>query len=208
MKPQTVPVLVMAVACASADSPPLRPTALVSALDEQIQLRFLDTGVGFGMSRICGPVGHGALGRPESLRRFPQAPDFVWRNSACGGLDWVSFRPVNSQETWVVNEVDRAKVEIWTMLVSAKQRSLEGPVVLGTESPESLTDIRRQLLARAAKPPISEDPLDNWQVVVKPIRASREACLSCHNQRTWPGSTPALKLGDPLGFAVYLFRMR
>ncbi len=79
---------------------PLSPAALVAAFDEQIQVRFLDPKLGFGMSRLCGPIGHGALGQvSQMLRRLPQPDDPRWENAQCGKRDWAPFRPRNAQET-------------------------------------------------------------------------------------------------------------
>jgi len=127
---------------------PLSPTALVSALDEQLQIRFLDPRLGFGMSRLCGPMGHGALGdTTQVLRRLPQSDDPGWRNAQCGGRDWAPFRPRNRQEQWVATEVHSSRVEIWTFLVGGVRRTLEGPVVSGNGNPQALNEARRLLLA-------------------------------------------------------------
>lgn len=202
MKRRAFLVLAAAAAARTAD-PPLAPRAVVAALDEQVQLRFLDAGFGFGMSRICGPIGHTALSRPGAgLRIFPQPPAFRWLNPSCGSVDWAPFRPLNSQESWVLREAAQAGVEIWTFLVHASERSVEGPVVIGTGTPGNLAEIRQQLLGRAAQSAIPEDPIEGWDVLVKPVRASREACIACHASRT----SRAVKPGDPLGYAVYLWR--
>ena len=190
---------------------PLSPGALVAALDEQLQLRFLDPRLGFGISRLCGPLGHGALGQVnQTLRRLPQPTDPRWQNAQCGGRDWAPFRPRNRQEEWVAAEIKRANVEIWTLLVGGARRTLEGPVVVGSDAPRELNEIRRQLLPRIARTPIPADALKDWQVAVKVVRASRESCLGCHadrgKARLGPPLIKGLKLGDPLGFLVYLYR--
>ncbi len=191
----------------------LVPRALVASLDEQIQIRFLDPRLGFGMSRLCGPMGHGALGQvTQSLRRLPQPNDPGWRNAVCGGRDWAPFRPRNRQEQWVVSEIKDANVEIWTLLVGGVRRTLEGPVVAGSDAPQGLNEVRRLLLPRIAKTPIPEEALENWQVAVRPVRASRESCLGCHADKgkaaTGPPRIQGLKLQDTLGFLVYLYRQR
>jgi hypothetical protein len=190
---------------------PLSAGALVSALDEQVQLRFLDPRLGFGITRLCGPIGHGALGQTnQTLRRLPQPSDPHWRNAQCGGRDWAPFRPRNAQEEWVVSEVKRARLEIWTLLVGGARRTLEGPVVVGNDAPREMDEIRRQLLSRVVRTPIPDDALNQWQVSVKPVRASRETCVGCHADqgRSALGPPPikGLKIGDPLGYLIYLYR--
>jgi hypothetical protein len=186
---------------------------LVAAFDEQIQVRFLDPRLGFGISRLCGPVSHGALGQmSQTLRRIPQPDNPGWLNPQCGGRDWAPFRPRNSQEKWVLGEIERANVEIWALLVSGVRRTLEGPVVAGNQAPQQLDDLRRKLLPRIAATPIPDTPLDQWQVAIRPVRASRESCLGCHTDHGKPEMGPprikGLKLRDPLGYLVYLYRQR
>jgi hypothetical protein len=64
------------------------------------------------------------------------------------------------------------------------------------------------VLATAGPSSVRRDALKNWQVVVKPVRASRESCVKCHDGKPDFGPPPikGLKLGDPLGYLVYLFR--
>jgi len=164
---------------------------------------------GFGITRLCGPVGHGPLGRPtQTLRQLPQPDDPTWRNPACSSRDWAPFEARNSQEEWVAGEVARAGVEIWALLIGEANRTLEGPVVLGTDSPVGMNEIRRELLTRAAETPIPDAPLAGWSVVVRPVRASDESCLGCHTGGgfTNPPPIPDLEIGDPLGYIVYLYR--
>lgn len=189
----------------------LSPGALVGAFDEQMQLRFLDSSLGLGMSRVCAGKTHYSLSNLEhGVRRFPQPTNPTWSNPRCGEKDWISFQPRNSQEQWVDGEIKRAKVEIWTLLVSAVHRTLEGPVVAGGTAPQDMDDVRSQLLPRVAKTPISEGRLGMWRVTVKPVRASQESCIGCHTgDRTMhirPAQIANLKLGDPLGYLVYLYR--
>ena len=103
-------------------------------------------------------------------------------------------------------------MEIWTLLVGGVRRSLEGPVVVGSNAPEDLNEVRRQLLPRVAKTPIPEDGLEHWQVVVRPVLATRESCLECHADRgrreMGPPRFKGLKLRDPLGYLVYLYRQK
>ena len=107
-------------------------------------------------------------------------------------------------------EIKRANVEIWTLLVGGAHRTLEGPVVAGGDAPQGLNEVRRQLLARIAKTPIPEDILGQWRVAVKPVRATRESCVGCHSGAGNPGIGPPriknLKLRDPLGYLIYLYR--
>jgi hypothetical protein len=189
----------------------LSPAALVAAFDEQMQLRFLDSSRGVGIIRACDAKLHSSLSDwRHPLRRLPQPTNPTWSNPACGDKDWVSFQPRNPQEEWVDGEIKRTKVEVWTLLVGAAGRTLEGPVVAGGTTPQGMDDVRSQLLPRIAKTPISEGTLGPWRVSVKPVRASRESCMGCHTgdrkMLVRPPQIANLKLGDPLGYLVYLYR--
>jgi len=120
------------------------------------------------------------------------------------------FRPRNPQEQWVDGEIKRANMEIWTLLVGGVHRTLEGLVVAGGNAPQGLNEVRRPLLARIAKTPIPDNVLGQWRVAVKPVRATREACVGCHSGAGNPGIGPTriegLKLQDPLGYLIYLYR--
>jgi len=199
-------------------SPPLAPAALVSALDEQFQVRFLDTKLGFGISRLCGPTGHRALKQLyEGPRKLPQPRSPGWRNPECGPNDWAPFRARNKQERWVAEEIARGKVEIWTLLAGEARRQLEGPVVAGTESPEGLDGVREELLKRVKQTPIPEGDIGGWKVSVRAVRAVEESCVKCHSAEAASGEgrilsgaarIKGLKLRDPLGYLIYVYRGR
>jgi hypothetical protein len=52
-----------------------------------------------------------------------------------------------------------------------------------------------------------------WNIVARPVRASSQTCVDCHNSRQmgrgWPfGNAEELKLGDTLGVAMYAYRRK
>jgi hypothetical protein len=198
-------------------SPPLAPGALVAALDEQFQVRFLDTKLGFGISRLCGPMGHRTLKQLyEGPRKLPQPRSPGWRNPECGPNDWAPFRPGTKQEKWVADEIARGKVEIWTLLAGEARRQLEGPVVAGNDNPKGLDGVREELLRRVKLTPIPEGDIGGWKVVVRAVRAVEESCVRCHTAEP-VGETgilggaariKGLKLRDPLGYLIYVYRRR
>jgi len=98
---------------------PLSPAALVAAFDEQIQVRFLDTRLGFGISRLCGPMSHGALGQMnQTLRRLPQPSDPVGETAMRRARLGTIPAPATARKSGCWARSRRANVEIWSLLVS------------------------------------------------------------------------------------------
>lgn len=185
----------------------------MAAFDEQIQVRFLDPRLGFGLMRLCAPPGHSAMRQlHEEPRVLPTPDNPSWRNRGCGAADWARFRPRNRQEQWAAREVGRGDVAIMTFLVGGVHRTMEGPVIVGGGPPADLNELRRRLLPRIKETPIPEDPLGEWRVAVRSVRATRESCVGCHadtgKQAPSPPRIKGLKLNDPLGYLVYLYRQR
>jgi hypothetical protein len=99
-----------------------------------------------------------------------------------------------------------------------------GPGVKRLPTAASLWDgTRRALESFAAGAERHEFTTGRWQVEARPVRASADSCLRCHNtdyrqvygvteagarfSRIEPTGDP-LKLGDPLGVLVYAYRKK
>lgn len=166
-------------AAPSEETPLLPPRAIVAALDEQLQLRFVDDRSGFGFERLCRPMTHRSVGL---------SPD------NCINLQWSLFQPRNQQETWVQREANRANIEVLTFL-TGKNTRLHGPLALTNDPHTDLTRLRRLVIE--ARKSHREEAIDDWQVIVRPVRASRKSCLECHQ---------GLRVGDAIADLIYLYR--
>jgi hypothetical protein len=176
--------------------------APVEALNYAIQDRFHNSR-GFGMARMPTV--------PEHLHYFnPETPA---EKSAVDELQgWaVGFylggrrllNPPLSESEWVddhraVQQAARPR----------PRRAISEPLVItgmitpaGLPKPWQLQEIGRKALEAAATSDRYEASLGRWSVDVRPIRASRAACLECHN----PRDDAALRIGDALGVAIYVY---
>lgn len=59
----------------------------------------------------------------------------------------------------------------------------------------------RKLLADAMSGKEARLGMDRWQLIARPVRAGKEACVFCHAKVF----DQKLKVGDPLGVAIYAF---
>jgi hypothetical protein len=217
-----------AVEAPARDQQTLTQSAIVAAVDEQFQLRFREPDFGaFGFTRMCAPEVHTALvaasrSAKRQLRRRSTNRSLLF--GSCGSADWAFFEPRNQSESWVHEQSRKAHVEVWTLLVSAADAAVQGPVVLASEAPAAVDRVQTELLARARQLPLSEQPFEEWTVTVRPVRARTE-CMTCHDpslrsresrQRSlspnhqaligWTPRLPNLKPGDPIAWLVYFSR--
>lgn len=79
-------------------------------------------------------------------------------------------------------------------------------------NPLELWDQTRAAMAAFRRTGQYDFSIGIWQVAARPIRASQEACLKCHAQRTVliDGQpkviSQQLNIGDPLGAVLYVYR--
>lgn len=91
-------------------------------------------------------------------------------------------------------------------------RAVSKPILINTADAATPLPSREDLYPRvveafrrfAAKESTYEFRHGDWLVITRPIPASQAKCLSCHQSEN--GNT--LKLGDPLGVALYAFAQR
>ena len=183
------------------DSPKNFEPPEISRLDECIQVRFLATKT-FGMSRVLPRGFHGIR----------------------------MFQPENSTERAVVSQLKQKGYEVAfylagrnTLTPSAAPDILRRSLVQG---PAYITPLHEEQLPNAAA--LLADSRDalisfetsggydirkaGWTVAMRPLRASNETCVQCHI--VGPGSAGSqllgvpsqLKIGDPLGVAMYVYR--
>ncbi len=161
----------------------------ISRLDNCIQLRFLDTKA-FGMSRILPMQFHGIRTfQPENatersvverLRHegYKVALYLVGRNALAAQTPFLSLNP------------RRSVVQGPAFITPVHDGELPPPDTL-------LADGRRALLS-FQKGDGYDIRKDGWTVAMRPLRASNQKCVQCHNSE--------LKIGNALGAALYVYR--
>lgn len=162
----------------------------ITRLDECIQTRFLDTGR-FGMKRILPMEYHGIR----------------------------TFEPENAAEKAVVAQLAVEKYDVAFYLagrgilsapplIDPRRTRMQGPAFITRQrveqfpQPDALLTASREALAAFDEGRSQDIRLPGWTVVARPIRASKENCVRCHSA----SSGQTLKIGDPLGVAVYVYR--
>ena len=170
----------------SADTsrPELRALA---ELNDCIQQRFMTVDKLFGYTRIATPM---------SPHRF---------------------LPETMKETEAVKTLEQARMDVVVYLAGRRvlrARTAEtewsgpkGPLQIANGSGQPLSapaaldlwnESRDALLAFTTSRSYEFVPrADGWAMIARPVRASGEACLKCHT---------SLRVGDPIGVAVYAYR--
>jgi hypothetical protein len=179
--------------------------ALIEALDDCIQQRFLDIDKGFGFRRLVRPG--------ETAHRF---------------------KPENAKELAVVSYLTGQKLEVVLYLAgrgivapnlnskdvdNVAGKLIKGPIrITPSDKPVANLPTLRQLWDRGQEAMRvfqgSENydfNLGEWKFIARPVRASDQSCLKCHQAGgpSYPirlqGST-ALQIGEPLGLLVYGYK--
>jgi hypothetical protein len=163
----------------------------LNQLNDCIQRRFLAR-TAFGMQRILPNQFHGVR----------------------------QFRPENAAEQAVVNQLgqDGYQVALYlagrNVLSAASPNSLllpyrysvQGPAYITRVNPEELP--RPEMLLEESRAAFIKDQgyeikNSGWTVALRPLRASNEACVQCHN-----AAGANVKMNDTLGVAMYVYKHR
>jgi hypothetical protein len=161
----------------------------ISRLDECIQRRFLGIDT-FGMRRVLPMEYHGVR----------------------------VFQPANPTERVVVDRLEQQHYEA-AFYLAGRGVLTEAPSLLGRragiQGPAFITPRHGEfpqpdtLLADARRALVSFQDSEGydvqkaaWTVALRPLRASKAACVQCH---TMAGAV-GLQIGDPLGVAIYVYR--
>jgi hypothetical protein len=188
----------------------------LDALDREVQKRFHDV-IGFGMARIA------------TERRFePETPGEreAVRELKRGGYR-VGLYLAGRRVLEPMPEEPRLRVKT-TFGSGFGGHGFSGPIFLSssaiTKVPSATAlwgETRLALLSFAEGAERYGFEAGGWEVEARPVRASGESCLRCHNTdyRTVRGVTGrgvvfsktepkgnALKVGDPLGVLVYVYK--
>ncbi len=163
----------------------------INRMDECIQKRFLDR-TAFGMNRILPLQAHG-------IRQF---------------------RPENATEQAVVNRLEQEGYQVALFLAGRNVFAAPGPLDawyrFGVQGPAYITHLRhpdelpvsvalidesRNALAAFQTGAGYEAQKGDWNVALRPLRASNEACVGCHTR-----AGAKVSIGDPLGIVMYVYK--
>ncbi len=165
----------------------------LNQLDECIQRRFFDRNA-FGMERMAPLRVHGVR----------------------------QFRPENVTEQRVVDQLEQEGYQVALFLAGRNVNATFRPESLlpqfryGVQGPAQITRLRnpeelprpetlleesRTAIATFATRPGYEVQKGDWTVALRPLRATNEACVQCHN-----ASGAQVKMGDTLGVVMYAYK--
>jgi hypothetical protein len=193
---------------------------LIDRLHECIENRFADPApLSLGMSRIARPSSFGAHFQPIVTSRRDFDPQNPAEKTAIAGLE--------GQQVQVGLYLFGAAVATSTA-DELNYRALKGPaaVTSGTPRPSWYP-----LLAEVAVPnpgglpdwraiyPVAsramksfedggkgfETRLDTWNLAARPVIATQDRCVSCHNHQAYNRGA-SVRLGHPVGGVIYAFR--
>ena len=166
----------------------------LNRLDDCIQRRFLARTT-FGMGRVLPDQFHGVR----------------------------QFRPENADEQAVVNQLREKGYQVALYLagrnvltdpsrnplVPSYRYAVQGPAyITHLESPEELPRpdslleaSRAALQAFSTSQSYGDTQKGGWTVLLRPLRASNEACVQCHN-----AAGARVKMNDALGVVMYVYK--
>jgi hypothetical protein len=188
-----VPLTILIVTIGLKAQAPMPPAALIADLDQLVQDRLADTRMGsFGISRVL-PAGH------------------------------TDFKPESDCEDKTVNAIAKAGWDVTVYfgslglmqpVASAGDVSRGAPVVSrvpGVERPQPAAlreEAKKAFEAFSMGASAAEFRAGSWYVAVRPVRASAQSCVDCHNRRRVIQSEGKLVKGDLLGVSMYAFLPR
>jgi len=176
----------------SARIPPTSTPEEIARLDSVIQQRFLMTGP-FGISRVALVSTHGI--RPF-IPATPAERDVVTLlKSERYDVGFFLLGRLALPSSQAVFPFARLRSEVQGPAFITVERPAELP------TPESLLEVGSAALKSFAAGEGYDVRSGDWTVAMRPLRASTERCIACHNSMG-----EKVKLGDALGVAMYVYR--
>ncbi len=203
------------------------PTQALEELDHAVQTRFaVVPDKDFGVNRI-GPR-HGYFSpvtSPEQqaiadLRKDNQEVVFyvVGRNTILRQQNWLSFSPVQGPVYITPNRKVDSAPEVGGRGSQVRFYSQTG-VPSDSPTDTQLINIGRRVFNNPTLRQGTNSKINSWHVVARPVLATSEACVNCHNSRApWKtknrqsrfalrsSNHDIVSLHDPLGIALYCYR--
>jgi hypothetical protein len=204
----------------------------------QAQSRQQDKSAGKIPAHDCSPV---AELHHSIEQRFSAMDRFGIRRVILSPYHLQHFKPENETEKAVIADLEKnnwtvsfylvgrsvleAKPDDVTRALWEKQtlnfyarKPINNPILLTRDAriadlpkPLELWDRARQAMTAFSKTDQYDFSFGRWQMAVRPLRASQEACLKCHDQKAamvegqYKSVSRNLKLGDPLGAVIYAY---
>jgi hypothetical protein len=188
-------------------------------LDEVIQHRFAAPPALLGMSRVASPASLGEHFRPSPGAVTDFRPESPAEESAIRSLGEASLQV----GMYVFGAaIERADFQ------ARDYRALKGPAVLtaGTLRPAWYPPLMSQASNPDALPdwntayPIAREAMKRfergdrsftasvglWRMIARPVPASSETCVMCHNAQQFRRSARSIALHDAIGGVLYVFR--
>lgn len=180
---------------------------LIAALDDCIQQRFLDVDQGFGYRRIVRPGDTAHRFKPENAKELAVV-DYLIRHK----LDMVLYLAgreivgpsLNSQEfDRIAGKLIKGPVRI-----TPNDKGMAGLPAL-----KQLWDRGHEAMQAFHGSDNYDFNLGGWKFVARPVRASDQSCLKCHQGngtsyllRDRALESRPLQIGDPLGLLFYGYK--
>jgi len=204
-----------------AGNPAAMDLALINRLDEAVRRRFADPApAALGMSRVAMPSSLGRHFQPDITRRTDFAPESDTERALIAEME---------RQNLQVGLYVFGRTAATVGPEKENFRALKGPAAITTGTPrpafypgilpsalkpDALPDWNAvyPLASRAMKSFLDgghgfETTLDSWNLAVRPVMASAERCLACHNPQP-AGGAAAIRLGQPIGGLIYAYRNR
>jgi hypothetical protein len=199
--------------------PPAADSELINRLDALVQHRFRDPApLTLGMSRVARPVSMGTHFYPKRASSRDFQPESPVEKDVIDALEkqqtQVGFYVIGN----VITSLPPSDVTLESF------RALKGPAAMtrGTPRPRWYPPSRKTAavdpnalpdweaiypLASTAMKTFQnggqgfETTFGNWNIAARPVIASQQRCVTCHNSMDLP-----VKLNDPIGGVLYAYR--
>ncbi|BCM90886.1 hypothetical protein IAD21_02749 [Abditibacteriota bacterium] len=204
------------------------PTQSLEELDHAVQIRFaVVPDKDFGVNRIgprhgyFSPITSQEQQAVNDLRKDNQEVVFyvVGRNTILRQQNWLSFSPVQGPIYITPNHRVNSAPEVGGRGSQVRFYSQAG-VPSDSPTDAQLIKISRRVFNDPALREGTNGKINSWHVAARPVLATSEACVNCHNSRApWKNKArqssfvlsrqsnlDIVSLHDPLGIALYCYR--
>ena len=182
--------------------------ALIGYLDDCIQQRFLDVDQGFGYRRIVRPGDTPHRFKPENAKEL--AVEGHLRRHKLDVVLYLAGRGI------IAPDLNSKEVD------AIADKLIKGPVrITATDKQRIQLPSNKQLFNHGQEAMRVFERSDNyefnlgqWKFIARPVRASDQSCLKCHQHAgisylttaDRPQAPTSLQVGDPLGVLVYGYK--
>jgi len=205
----------------------LSDVGIIERLDESVQRRFAEPLPGtLGMSRIIIPSSFGRHFQPDLTLKRDFLPENVIEQNVVEELErrrlqvgFYLFGAAITQSTAGILNFRALKGPGIITRETPRPAAYPGVIAIipaplpAASAPDSLPDWNAIYpLARKAMRSFQDGGkgfdtvFDSWTVAARPVLASQESCVSCHNNPAYGRSVQPVKLNQAIGGVLYAFR--